>query len=234
MPWYSIIFHYTYTLYLINQSFLTFHIMGNALHYLGWIWHDSYVIIFCKHVRPSFLYILSILMTIQTFFYDSSHDYFTHHTLFLCFPHLIPLLTCGPFPWYRVKLWWQIIMNLRLMQIWRLFLSMKPPNTFFRNLDGSRSSRNLMGMMIRLHFSSLCVFHGGLAKVGELEFEVTEKFIYEAIQLPSTVKKWTKGQPVDKKICTQLLQPQYRKLQWSEGTSRSWLEPKWPQLLSIL
>jgi hypothetical protein len=70
--------------------------------------------------------------------------------------------------------------------------------------------------------------------VGELEFEVTEKFIYEAIQLPNTGQKWTKGQPVDKKLCTQLLQPQYRKLQWSDSTSRSWLEPKWAQLLAIL
>jgi hypothetical protein len=36
-------------------------------------------------------------------------------------------------------------------------------------------------------------FHGGLAKVGELEFEVTEQFIYEAIHLPSTGQKWMKG-----------------------------------------
>ena len=59
---------------------------------------------------------------------------------------------------------------------------MKPPNTFFRKMDGSRCSINLMGMMIQFALR----FHGGLAKVGELEFEVTEKFISEAIQLPST------------------------------------------------
>jgi hypothetical protein len=29
-------------------------------------------------------------------------------------------------------------------------------------------------------------FHGGLAKVGEMEFEFIEKFISEAIQLPNT------------------------------------------------
>jgi hypothetical protein len=77
-------------------------------------------------------------------------------------------------------------------------------------------------------------FEGGSAKVGELEFEVTEKFISEAIQLPTTGQRWTKGQPVDKKLCTQLLKPQYRGTQWSEGTSRSWLEPQWAQLLAIL
>jgi hypothetical protein len=70
--------------------------------------------------------------------------------------------------------------------------------------------------------------------VGDLEFEVTEKFISESIQLPTTGQIWTKGQPVDKKICTQLLKPQYRERQWSEGTSRSWLEPQWAQLLAIL
>jgi hypothetical protein len=96
---------------------------------------------------------------------------------------------------------------------------------FFKKFDGYDDS-------ITLQFALR--FHGGLAKVGELEFEVTEKFISEAIQLPNTGQKWTKGQPVDKKLCTQLLQPQYRKLQWSEGTSRSWLEPKWAQLLAIL
>jgi hypothetical protein len=96
---------------------------------------------------------------------------------------------------------------------------------FFKKFDGYDDKITLQ---FALHF------HGGLAKVGELEFEVTEQFISEAIQLPSTGQRWTKGQPVDKKLCTQLLQPQYRKLQWSEGTSRSWLEPKWAQLLSIL
>jgi hypothetical protein len=96
---------------------------------------------------------------------------------------------------------------------------------FFKKFDGYDDKITLQ---FALHF------HGGLAKVGELEFEVTEQFISEAIQLPSTGQKWTKGQPVDKNLCTQLLQPQYRKLQWSEGTSRSWLEPKWAQLLSIL
>jgi hypothetical protein len=70
--------------------------------------------------------------------------------------------------------------------------------------------------------------------VGELEFEVMEKFISEEIQLPTTGQRWTKGQHVDKNLCTQLLKPQYRETQWSEGTSRSWLEPQWAQLLAIL
>jgi hypothetical protein len=96
---------------------------------------------------------------------------------------------------------------------------------FFKKFDGYDDSITLQ---FALHFQ------GGFAKVGELEFEVTEKFISEAIQLPTTGQRWTKGQPVDKKLCTQLLKPQYRKIQWSEGTSRSWLEPKWAQLLAIL
>jgi hypothetical protein len=69
---------------------------------------------------------------------------------------------------------------------------------FFKKFDGHDD-------LITLQFTLR--FHGGLAKVGELEFEVIEKFISEAIQLPSTSQKWTKGQPIDKKLCTQLLQP---------------------------
>ena len=50
---------------------------GNALHYLGWIRHDSYVMIFWKGVKPSsFSHTLLILMTFQTSFYNSSHDLF--------------------------------------------------------------------------------------------------------------------------------------------------------------
>jgi hypothetical protein len=77
-------------------------------------------------------------------------------------------------------------------------------------------------------------FEGGTSKVGKLEFEVMEEFIAEAIQLPTTGQRWTKGKPVDKKLCAQLLKPQYRETKWSEGTSRSWLEPQWAQLLAIL
>jgi hypothetical protein len=43
--------------------------------------------------------------------------------------------------------------------------------------------------------------------VGELEFEVTEEFISEAIQLPTTGQIWTKGHPVDKQLYMQLLKP---------------------------
>jgi hypothetical protein len=96
---------------------------------------------------------------------------------------------------------------------------------FLKKFDGYNDS-------IMLQFA--LNFQGGFAKVGELEFEVTEQFILEAIQLPTTGQRWTKGQPVDKKLCTQLLKPQYRETQWSEGTSRSWLEPQWAQLLTIL
>jgi hypothetical protein len=96
---------------------------------------------------------------------------------------------------------------------------------FLKKFDGYNDAITLQ---FALHFE------GGSAKVGELEFEVTEKFIAEAIQLPTTGQRWTKGQPVDKKLCTQLLKPQYRERQWSEGTSRSWLEPQWAQLLAIL
>jgi hypothetical protein len=77
-------------------------------------------------------------------------------------------------------------------------------------------------------------FDGETAKVGEFEFGVTEEFIAEAIQLPTTGQRWTKGQPVDKELCAQLLKPQYRNTKWSEGTSRTWLEPQWAQVLIIL
>jgi hypothetical protein len=59
---------------------------------------------------------------------------------------------------------------------------------FFEKFNGYDDS-------IMLQFSLR--FHGGLAKVGELEFESTEKIISEAIQLPNTGQKWTKGQPID-------------------------------------
>ena len=64
---------------------------------------------------------------------------------------------------------------------------------FFNKFDGYDDTITLQ---FALHF------HGGLAKVGELEFEVTKKFISEAIQLPNTGQKWMKGQPVDKNLCT--------------------------------
>jgi hypothetical protein len=96
---------------------------------------------------------------------------------------------------------------------------------FLKKFDGYNDAITLQ---FALHFE------GGTAKVGELEFEVTEEFIAEAIQLPTTGQRWTKGQPVDKKLCAQLLKPQYRETKWSEGTSRSWLEPQWAQVLVIL
>jgi hypothetical protein len=77
-------------------------------------------------------------------------------------------------------------------------------------------------------------FDGETAKVGGLEFKVTEEFIAEAIELPTTGQRWAKGQPVDKELCVQLLKPQYRNTKWTEGTSRAWLEPQWAQLLIIL
>jgi hypothetical protein len=77
-------------------------------------------------------------------------------------------------------------------------------------------------------------FNGETAKVGGLEFRVTEEFIAEAIELPTTGQRWMKGQPVDKELCVQLLKPQYRNTKWTEGTSRAWLEPQWAQLLIIL
>jgi hypothetical protein len=96
---------------------------------------------------------------------------------------------------------------------------------FLKKFDGYNDA-------ITLHFAMH--FEGGTAKVGELEFEVTEEFIVEAIQLPTIGQRWTKGQPVDKKLCAQLLKPQYWETKWSEGTSWSWLEPQWAQVLVIL
>jgi hypothetical protein len=96
---------------------------------------------------------------------------------------------------------------------------------FLKKFDGYNDAITLQ---FALHFD------GETAKVGELEFGVTEEFIAEAIQLPATGQRWTKGQPVDKKLCAQLLKPQYRNTKWSEGTSRSWLEPQWAQVLIIL
>jgi hypothetical protein len=77
-------------------------------------------------------------------------------------------------------------------------------------------------------------FNGETAKVGGLEFKVTEEFIAEAIELPTTGQRWMKGQPVDKELCVKLLKPQYQNTKWTEGTSRAWLEPQWAQLLIIL
>jgi hypothetical protein len=96
---------------------------------------------------------------------------------------------------------------------------------FLKKFDGYNDAITLQ---FALHFD------GETAKVGEFEFGVTEEFIAEAIQLPTTGQRWTKGQPVDKELCAQLLKPQYRNTKWSEGTSRSWLEPQWAQVLIIL
>ena len=48
---------------------------------------------------------------------------------------------------------------------------------FFKKFDGYDDQITLQ---FTLHF------HGGWDKVGELEFEVTEQFIFEEIKLPST------------------------------------------------
>ena len=56
--------------------------------------------------------------------------------------------------------------------------------SFFKKFDGYDDKITLQ---FALHF------HGRLAKVGELEFEVTEKFIFEVIQLPNTGQRWMKG-----------------------------------------
>jgi hypothetical protein len=96
---------------------------------------------------------------------------------------------------------------------------------FMKKFDGFNDAITLQFV---LHFD------GETAKVGELEFGVTEEFVAEAIQLPTIGQRWTKGQLVDKKLCAQLLKPQYRETKWSEGMSRSWLEPQWAQVLIIL
>jgi hypothetical protein len=77
-------------------------------------------------------------------------------------------------------------------------------------------------------------FDGETSKVGGLEFRVTEEFIAEAIELPTTGQRWAKGKLVDKELCAQLLKPQYRNTKWTEGTSRAWIGPQWAHLLIIL
>jgi hypothetical protein len=96
---------------------------------------------------------------------------------------------------------------------------------FLRKFNGYNDAITLQ---FALHFD------GETAKVGGLEFRVTEEFIAEAVELPTTGQRWMKGQPVDKELCVQLLKPQYRNMKWTEGTSRAWLEPQWAQLLIIL
>jgi hypothetical protein len=66
---------------------------------------------------------------------------------------------------------------------------------FLKKFDGYNDAITLQ---FALHFE------GGTTKVGELEFEVTEEFVVEAIQFPTTGQRWTKGQPVDKNLCAQL------------------------------
>jgi hypothetical protein len=96
---------------------------------------------------------------------------------------------------------------------------------FLRKFNGYNDAITLQ---FALHFD------GETAKVGGLEFRVTEEFIAEAVELPTTGQRWMKGQPVDKELCVKLLKPQYRNTKWTEGTSRAWLEPQWAQLLIIL
>jgi hypothetical protein len=67
---------------------------------------------------------------------------------------------------------------------------------FLKKFDGYNDA-------ITLQFS--LHFEGGFSKVGELKFEVMEKFISEEIQFPTIGQRWTKGQSVDKQICTHLL-----------------------------
>jgi hypothetical protein len=96
---------------------------------------------------------------------------------------------------------------------------------FLRKFNGYNDAITLQ---FELHFD------GETTKVGGLEFRVTEEFIAEAVDFPTTGQRWMKGQPVDKELCVQLLKPQYRTTKWTEGTSRAWLEPQWAQLLIIL
>jgi hypothetical protein len=96
---------------------------------------------------------------------------------------------------------------------------------FLRKFNGYNDAITLQ---FALHFD------GETTKVGGLEFRVTEEFIAEAVEFPTTGQRWMKGQPVDKELCVKLLKPQYQNTKWTEGTSRAWLEPQWAQLLIIL
>jgi hypothetical protein len=81
---------------------------------------------------------------------------------------------------------------------------------FLRKFNGYNDAITLQ---FTLHFD------GETTKVGGLEFRVTEEFIAEAVELPTTGQRWMKGQPVDKELCVKLLKPQYRNTKWTEGTS---------------
>jgi hypothetical protein len=69
---------------------------------------------------------------------------------------------------------------------------------FLRKFNGYNDAITLQ---FALHFD------GETAKVGGLEFRVTEEFIAEAVELPTTGQRWMKGQPVDKELCVKLLKP---------------------------
>jgi hypothetical protein len=184
------------------------------------------MIIPCTHVwLSSFFHMPSIPTTIQIFSYDLSPNYIPRHILSLrrprsnsaAHPYTSPVISsvtmvanCHEPETYadlEVLPEYEATRDIFKKAGWKPFL---------KKFDGYNDAITLQ---FALHFE------GGLAKVGDLEFEVTEKFILEAIQLPTTRQRWTKGQPVDKQLCTQLLKPQYRETQWSKGTSRSWLEP---------
>jgi hypothetical protein len=193
------------------------------------------MIILCTYVRlSSFFHTPSIPTTIQIFSYDFSPDYIPHHILSLRRPR--PNFAAHPYTSAVISSVTMVenrhepetyadLEALPEYEATRDIFKQAGWEPFLKKFDGYNDA-------ITLQFS--LHFEGGFAKVGELEFEVTEKFVSEAIQLPTTGQRWTKGQPVDKQLCTQLLKPQYRETQWSEGTSRSWLEPQWAQLLAIL
>jgi hypothetical protein len=169
------------------------------------------MIICCTHVwLSSFFYTPSIPTIIQIFSYDFSLDYILHHILFLRRPHpnfvahpyTFPVISSGTMVANRHEPKTYVDLEALLeYEATRDIFKRAGWDPFLRKFDGYNDAITLQ---FALHFQ------GGFAKVGELEFEVMEKFISEAIQLPTTGQRWTKGQHVEKKLCTQLLKPQYR------------------------
>jgi hypothetical protein len=77
-------------------------------------------------------------------------------------------------------------------------------------------------------------FDGRLARVTNLEIEVTEETIANVTGLPRTGEYWFKKLTLGMEICNRFLKAQYQNVSWAKGVPRAYLMDEWQAPLVIL
>jgi hypothetical protein len=73
-----------------------------------------------------------------------------------------------------------------------------------------------------------------LARVTDLEIEVTEETLANVTGLPRTGEYWFKKLTLGTKICNRFLKAQYQNASWEKGVPRAYIMDEWQAPLEIL